>query len=102
MIYKQYFPTRWPILEFRLSIWKLTVATAIMRESLESLSYEYLILLVAWNGKEIHRFRLYDTERRAVNRLEGIYSEPQPIALKRLKEIKKIVNEEIKKLTKNK
>jgi hypothetical protein len=69
-----------------------------MMKSIESLTYQYVCLMVHWGSEEKFRLRLYDTERRVCERLAGIYQEPQPIALKRLREIKKIVNEEIKKL----
>lgn len=40
MIYKQIFPTRFPILYFGIQIGKLSMRTALMTESVSSLTYE--------------------------------------------------------------
>lgn len=98
VIYKQIFPTKFPLFEFYLRVWRLEIGTDCMRESMESTTYEYVRLRIDWKGKNLFHCRLFDTYRRQVDRLDGIYNEPQPITIKRLKEIKKVVNEEIKKL----
>ncbi|MDD4027000.1 MAG: hypothetical protein PHO75_02310 [Candidatus Shapirobacteria bacterium] len=58
---RQVFYTKWPLLEFYLTIWCLSLKTAIMRESIESMSYEYIRFMILWKNKEIYHFRLYTT-----------------------------------------
>jgi len=98
MIYKQIFPTRWPLFDFHLSIWKLDIATMALRTSMECLAYEYVALVIRWNGDEKFRFRIYDTERRQRERLDGMLVETKDMTIKRLKKIRKIALEEMRKI----
>lgn len=67
----QYFPTKWPLIEFYLGIWKLRISIGIMRESQDNLSYEYVAFLIYWVNKPLVKFKLYDTQRRVKERLEN-------------------------------
>lgn len=98
MIYKQIFPTKWPLLDFSFEVWKLAIRVELMRASMESLAYEYLRLGVFWKGKLVWHIRLYDTERRVRERIDGILMETKPMTKRRLLEYRRIINEELKKL----
>ena len=99
-IYKQIFPTKYPLFEFYFGVWKLRIATAVFRPSYESLAYEYIRVSFSWREKEFFAFRLFDTYHRVTNRIDGILNEQKPATLKRLYEMKKIVEEEIVKIKK--
>ena len=98
IIYKQVFPTRWPIFEFSFRVWRLAIWTAIMSESPESMTYEYVALFIRWGNREPLNLRLYETVRRVEDRLSGMFTESQPMALKRLYQWRRVLNEEIKRV----
>jgi hypothetical protein len=62
------FPTRYPLLDFHMRIWKLTIETNLMSESMESMTYQYISLFILWKGNVLYKFRLYDSYKRAVER----------------------------------
>jgi len=97
-IYKQFFPTKWPLFELHFQVWKLRIGTQLMMESPEPMTYEYLRVGIFWEGELIYHFRLFDTRIRVQSRLDGMLEQSEPMTLKRLKDIRRIVNEEIKKL----
>jgi len=98
-IYKQIFPTRWPLLDFSFEVWKFHIYAGLFRPSIDSISYEYVMVYVSWGTKTILNFRLYDTERRAEDRLSP-YLETQEVTEEKLKAILKIVTDELKKVKK--
>ena len=53
---------KWPLFEFYLSIWKLSIKTQVMTASLESLTYEYIRLAFFWKNDYLFHFRLYTTK----------------------------------------
>lgn len=63
------FPTKWPLFDFFIDIYKLRVGVVAMTPSVESLTYEYLRMRIAWGGKKLFEFRLFDTERRMTDRI---------------------------------
>lgn len=99
-IYKQIFPTKYPLLEFNLTIWKLSVRTYLMRESSESMTYEYIRLGFLWGNNMFFHFRLFETQQRKVSRLDGMLSKSKEYTLKELKEIRTVALKEIKKIEK--
>lgn|SRR3990167_1596391 len=92
------YATRWPLMDFFFKIWKFQIAVVLMSPSVESMAYNYLALISHWRDRQLFIFRLYDTERRIVNHLDPLLHEPYD--LKKLQEIKKIANKEIKRLKK--
>ena len=92
------YPTKWPLFEFWLGIWKLKVVVTLFRPSIESLSYEYHILMVHWGSKQLLRVRLYDSEQRMRDRLDPLLGAGKSIYTKKeLKDVIKIAREELKK-----
>lgn len=76
----QIIPTRWPLFELHLSIWKLHIKTALFCPEGEIGVYEYLMLVIVWAGKEKFRFRLFDvftrmSERAALMQTKKIIDE---------------------------
>ena len=61
-------PTKWPLFEFHFSIWRLHIKTALFVPEKEIRVYEYLMLVVYWNAKQIFRFRLFDIYERMIER----------------------------------
>jgi hypothetical protein len=57
-------PTRWPILDFHLNIWKLNIGTAIMRDNAQFRKYEFIRLEIYWGNKQLAKLDLYDTWER--------------------------------------
>jgi len=98
MKYKSIFPTKWPLFEFYLRIWKLTITTAVFTESIESLTYQYVAFLISWKGENKFKFRLYDTEIRKTERIDEILmmEGSTKYTIKKLREIRKVALEEIK------
>ena len=64
MALEQKLPTRWALFELFISIWKLRISTATFAPTPQTMTYEYLYLVIMWGNKEIFRCRLYDTWRR--------------------------------------
>lgn len=102
MIYKNIFPTSYPLFDFYLRIWTFQIGTEIMRQSMDSDTYEYIRIRAEFRGNKIFEFRLFDTYKRQEDRLGGIYVEAGPFTLKRLNQIKKTVDEEIAKIKNSK
>lgn len=71
------------------------MATAIMSESLQSDTYEYIRLGIYWKNKELYHFRLYDTYRRRQDRLKELTSKGIDYTVEQLEEIRDIANEQI-------
>jgi len=66
-----FYKTRWPIFEFYLVIWKFSIKTQLMNNSLESLTYEYIRLAFLWKNDYIFHIRLYTTmEKQLINHKE--------------------------------
>lgn len=89
------YPTRYPLFDFHLDIGKFHIYTGVMRPSIEGLSYEYLMIYVAWGAKTLFNLRLYDTERRLEDRLYKLlqYVQEDEDFYKKLPEIKKAIAE---------
>lgn len=62
------FPTKWPLFELFIGIWKLQIKTVLMRPSIESMSYEYIALVGYWGAKELFKIRLFDSYMRTQER----------------------------------
>lgn len=99
-IYKQIFPTKWPLFIFNLVIWHLKIYTGFFSPGIDNDGYEYVFLRLDWRNKNIFQFRLFDTYARQSSRLEGVLTEPYKPALEKLERVKKTVEEEIEKLKK--
>lgn len=98
-IYKRVFPTRYPLFRFYIQVWKLAIMCDLLTKPDERLSYEYVALMGRWGDKELFCFRLYDTYRRIEDRLDGMLTDGAKPTLGKLKEWRKIINEEIEKLS---
>jgi hypothetical protein len=67
-----------------------------MSPSAESLTYQYLILMIHWGGKELYRFRIYDSEKRMADRISPLINK-SVYKKEELEEIIKVATEELNK-----
>lgn len=100
-IYKDIFPTKFPLFDFFFQIYKLRVRTALLIHSIDSMSYEYVCLMAYWGSKQLFTFRLYDTYRRQEDRLTK-YLKGENMAVRDLENIITIAKQEIDKIEQQK
>lgn len=57
-------PTRWPLFEFHLVIWKFSIRTCVVRDVPEMKTYEYFRLDIYWGNNKLLQVKLFDTWER--------------------------------------
>jgi hypothetical protein len=82
------FPTKWPLFEFSLSVWKFHIAATTFRPATASLTYEYIRVALYWGGNDFYHFRLYDTFVRKEDRLKSLLNEETDYTIEQLHEIR--------------
>lgn len=89
MIKQHTYPTKYPLLEFHLAVWKLKAGVIVMSPADWQVAYDYLMLRVDWSGNKLFEIRLWDTTRRIDDRLGNkIHSGVDLYTEKELEEIR--------------
>lgn len=61
-------PTRWPIFEFTLNVWKLHLGTSLMCNVFDAEVMQYIKFSIWWGRTVLFEVKLYDLYKRIDNR----------------------------------